>query len=78
MDPAYPVCPRVVHITGGGDEEWAVVEMANTSKTKTGMDYNNTFCWATRWNEEGKIVQVRAYLDTALVDSIVHGSEGKI
>lgn len=76
MDPAHPVHPRVHNVVGGGDEEWAVVEMTNASKTVTGMAYNNTFCWVTRWNTEGQIVQVRAYLDTALVDSIVHGSEG--
>lgn len=110
MDPAHPVRPKVHNIVGGGDDEWAAVEMTNTSQTLTGMEYNNTFCWVTRWNTEGKIVQVsndticsreasqsyytrltpwapllpscriqvRAYLDTALVDSIVHGSEGKI
>lgn len=58
MDPAHPVRPRVHNIVGGGDDEWAAVEMTNTSKTVTGMDYNNTFCWVTRWNPEGKIVQV--------------------
>lgn len=78
MDPEHPVHPKVHNIVGGGDDEWAMVEMTNTSKTKTGLDYNNTFCWATRWNTEGKIVQVRAYLDTALVQHIVDGTEGKI
>lgn len=78
MDPEHPVHPVVHNVVGGGDDEWAMVEMTNTSKTKTGLDYNNTFCWATRWNEEGKIVQVRAYLDTALVQHIVDGTEGKI
>lgn len=79
MDPEHPVWPKVQNIVGGGpDEEWAVVEMTNESKTKTGLDYNNTFAWATRWNTEGKIVQVRAYLDTALVRDIVDGTEGKI
>lgn len=58
MDPAHPVRPRVHNIVGGGDDEWAAVEMTNTSKTVTGMDYNNTFCWVTRWNPQGKIVQV--------------------
>lgn len=79
MDPDHPVRPVVHNIVGGGpDEEWAVVEMTNESRTKTGMEYNNTFAWATRWNTEGKIIHVRAYLDTALVRDIVDGTEGKI
>lgn len=79
MDPARPVWPKVHNIVGGGpDEEWAVVEMTNESSTKTGLEYNNTFAWATRWDTEGKIVQVRAYLDTALVRDIVEGTEGRI
>lgn len=79
MDPEHPVWPKVQNIVGGGpNEEWAVVEMTNQSMTKTGLEYNNTFAWATRWNTEGKIVQVRAYLDTALVRDIVEGTEGKI
>lgn len=79
MDPAHPVQPKVRNIVGGGpDDEWAFVEMTNESRTKTGLPYNNTFAWATRWNTEGKIVQVRAYLDTALVRDIVDGTEGKI
>lgn len=63
MDPAHPVHPRVHNIVGGGDEEWAAVEMTNTSKTVTGMEYNNTFCWVTRWNTEGKIVQVSVHVE---------------
>lgn len=79
MDPAHPVWPKVHNIVGGGpDEEWAFVEMTNESATKTGMQYNNTFAWATRWNTEGKIVQVRAYLDSALVRDIVEGTENKL
>lgn len=76
MDPTHPVRPKVHNIIGGGpDEEWAMVEMTNESKTKTGIEYNNTFAWATRWNAEGKIVQVRAYLDTALVRDAVEPTE---
>lgn len=76
MDPAHPVRPKVHNIVGGGpDSEWAFVEMTNESKTKTGIEYNNTFAWATRWNDEGRIVQVRAYLDTALVRDAVEPTE---
>lgn len=76
MDPEHPVHPKVQNIVGGGpDEEWAFVEMTNESKTKIGIEYNNTFAWATKWNSEGKIIQVRAYLDTALVRDAVEPTE---
>lgn len=67
MDPAHPVRPKVHNIVGGGDEEWAVIEMTNTSQTVTGMEYNNTFCWVTRWNTEGKIVQVSYFFISLLL-----------
>lgn len=73
LHPDSPLRLHVVNIIGGGSEEWAVVELKNVGKTNKGMDYNQTYCWCTRWkplseDDQGKIVQVRAYLDTGLVD----------
>jgi hypothetical protein len=40
-----------------------------------GLQYDNRFCWVTRWNTEGIIVQVRAYLDSALVQRAITENE---
>jgi ketosteroid isomerase-like protein len=76
MDPSTPLRIKVHNIIGGGpDEEWCTMEMRNEGKTKSGMDYNQTYSWCVRWNDEGKIVQVRAYLDSALMRDVIEANE---
>lgn len=41
----------------------------------TGAFFDNTYAWITRWNTEGQIIQVRAYLDSALVAKSVFENE---
>jgi ketosteroid isomerase-like protein len=101
---------NLVHIVGGGDEEWSVQELHGTGVCKNGEDsypysssptslslmrlewnfesrskaltsripglkYDNTFSWATRWSTEGIILQVRAWLDSALVSKAITENE---
>ena len=40
-----------------------------------GLKYDNTFSWVTRWDTEGTIVQVRAWLDSALVYKAITENE---
>lgn len=42
---------------------------------KIGALFDNMYSWWTRWNTEGQIVQVRAYLDSALVARSVFENE---
>ncbi len=44
-------------------------------RTKWGKDYNNSYCFVLRL-EEGRLVELREYLDTALVEQ-VFGSQGR-
>jgi len=37
------------------------------------MLYDNTYSWSTRW-KEGKIVEVRAYLDGLLLNRALEGN----
>jgi len=46
--------------------EWAVVELHSLATAKNGLRFDNWYCWVCRF-EGGKIVEVRAYLDSALV-----------
>lgn len=41
-----------------------------------GMIYDNTYSWSTRW-KEGKIVEVRAYLDGLLLNRALAENEKK-
>ena len=51
------------------DGERAVVLSRGTARTKAGKDYNNTYAQVFTVRD-GKIVSVREYMDTALVDAV--------
>jgi hypothetical protein len=62
------VLPRgaQLHVTNAlvsGD--WAVVELESSATAKNGLRFDNKYCWVTRF-ADGEIVEVRAYLDSAL------------
>lgn len=47
-------------------DNWAVVELHSRATAKNGLKFDNRYCWVCRF-EDDKIVEVRAYLDSALV-----------
>ncbi|PQE11314.1 hypothetical protein CJF31_00001133 [Rutstroemia sp. NJR-2017a BVV2] len=49
----------------------AIIEASGTAKQKNGKPYNNRFCWIFIFNEAGKIVEIREYLNTALVKEVL-------
>jgi ketosteroid isomerase-like protein len=51
------------------DGEQAVVLSRGTARTKSGRDYNNTYAQVFTVRG-GKIVRVREYMDTALIDRV--------
>ncbi len=51
-----------------------VVEMHGNATANNGDPYNNTFCWIA-WFENDRIVKVRAYLDSVLVQRLIDGNE---
>lgn len=51
------------------DGERVVVLSQGSARTTTGKDYNNTYAQVFTVRD-GKIVQVREYMDTALVDAV--------
>lgn len=55
---------RVEHALMSGD--WAVVELRSLANAKNGLRFDNRYCWVCRF-VKGEIVEVRAYLDSALV-----------
>ena len=55
---------RVEHTLVSADT--AVVEMHSLATARNGLRFDNRYCWVCRF-AAGKIVEVRAYLDSALV-----------
>jgi ketosteroid isomerase-like protein len=49
--------------------DWAIVELASLASAKNGMRFDNKYCWLCRF-ENSQIVEVRAYLDSAMVQRL--------
>jgi uncharacterized protein len=55
---------QVEHLLVKNDE--AVVELHSLATAKSGMRFDNRYCWVVHF-QDGVIVRVRAYLDSAMV-----------
>ncbi|MBV9178956.1 MAG: hypothetical protein JO297_18155 [Nitrososphaeraceae archaeon] len=60
------------HICVSGDTD--IVETASTSIALNGRPYAQRNCWMTRF-VDGLIVEVRAYLDSVLVQQVIYENE---
>jgi ketosteroid isomerase-like protein len=63
---------RVTKLLVDGDT--AAVEMESLSTALNGKPCDNRYCWVTRFSN-GTIVEVRAYLDSALVKQLIAENE---
>lgn len=63
---------KVSNIIVQGDT--AVVEIESLSTDLNGIPFNNTYCWIVKF-EKGTITEVRAYLDSALVQKVIDENE---
>lgn len=51
---------------------WACVETrGRATRRASGAPYDNEYLWLTRWNRDGKIVEVRSYFDTMLSEEVL-------
>ena len=67
-----PMKMEVVNVMVDGD--MAAVELKANATAKNGTPFANEYCWVCRF-EGQKIVQVRAYLDSALVKRLLEENE---
>jgi uncharacterized protein len=67
-----PMKMEIVHVMVDGD--MAAVELKANATAKSGTEFANEYCWVCRFEGE-KIVQVRAYLDSALVKRVLEENE---
>ena len=58
---------HVTNVLVSGD--WAIVELASLATAKNGLRFDNKYCWVIRF-AGGQIVEVRAYLDSAMVQRL--------
>ena len=58
---------EITNVLVSGD--WAVVELHSMATAKNGLRFDNRYCWVTRF-ADGVIVEVRAYLDSAMVQRL--------
>ncbi|KAF2233128.1 hypothetical protein EV356DRAFT_560098 [Viridothelium virens] len=66
-----PLRFKVVNAFGGGEQDWCCLELeAIDAVAKNGIPYPQQYCWLLRFDEHGIIVQVRAYVDSVLVNKI--------
>lgn len=72
-----PLKMRIRNVIGGGDHEWAVVELIAQAECKNGLNYEQMYAWVVRFSPkpDAKVIQVRAYLDSALVKQAVEENE---
>ena len=63
---------RVTHILVSGNS--AAVELEALSTALNGEPFRNRYCWICRF-DHGRIVEVRAYLDSALVQKLLDENE---
>jgi ketosteroid isomerase-like protein len=56
------------------DGESAAVELESLSTALNGKPFDNRYCWVVRFSNE-IIVEVRAYLDSALVQRLIDENE---
>ena len=63
---------RVTHILVSGD--FAAVELEALSTALNGVPFRNRYCWICRFDHR-QIVEVRAYLDSALVQKLLTDNE---
>jgi len=54
------------------DDDYVVVEASGQNSTPDGKLYNNKYCWVCRFSE-GKLRELREYMDTQLVTETFSG-----
>ncbi|KAK7028617.1 ketosteroid isomerase [Favolaschia claudopus] len=62
------VDPKCIDIIGNNK---AILEVESQATQRNGNPYNNRYVWILIFTDEGKVVKIREYLDTALVQEVM-------
>ena len=63
---SFAVAPHTIYA--------AIAELLSTSTTNEGASFDNRYCWVCRFDGD-TIVEVRAYLDSMMVDYTIQRNE---
>ena len=66
---------KIKNIIINNDRDIAVVEMESISTAINGKPFDNTYCWIVEFGQNQMITLVRAYVDSALVQSVIDENE---
>ncbi|KAK7014235.1 ketosteroid isomerase [Favolaschia claudopus] len=66
-DGKVAMVPTAIDVAGNK----AFMELAGTATQLNGKPYNNRYVWILIFNETGKVVELREYFDTALVQELM-------
>ncbi|MCJ1227647.1 hypothetical protein MMC12_004303 [Toensbergia leucococca] len=77
MDETKPFKNETINVIGGGDSPWASYEGKSTAKSKSGKKWEHEFVYVMRFNLDGKISKIRAYFDTAHVNTHIEAHKQK-
>ncbi|KAF7368462.1 Ketosteroid isomerase [Mycena venus] len=66
-DGKLEITPTSIDVVGNK----AIVEIAGTATQLNGKPYNNRYVWFLIFSEEGKVIEIREYLDSALVQDVM-------
>lgn len=69
-----PIKPKIRHILIGNTGDEAFVEFTAMAKIRNGGDFALDACWFCRFKED-KIVEVRGYMDSALMKRVLDEHE---
>lgn len=53
----------------------AIAELRSSGIALNGRRYNSQYCWIMRFDSEGRICKLTAYLDSALVNAVLEENE---
>ncbi|GAB0138205.1 hypothetical protein EsDP_00006446 [Epichloe bromicola] len=67
----FHVTRIIVDAEREADGWWCSVETRGQATRTTGEPYNNEYLWLMRWNDDGKVVEIRSYFDTMLSEQVL-------
>ncbi|KFZ19135.1 hypothetical protein V501_00817 [Pseudogymnoascus sp. VKM F-4519 (FW-2642)] len=61
----------IVNAEPSEDGWWASIELRGEANKTSGGVYSNENVWLTRWNDKGKIVEIRSWFDFVLTEQLL-------
>ena len=70
----FSVLRAIVDSDRADDGWWSAVETRGKATRTNGEPYENEYAWLLRWNDDGRIVEIRSYFDTMLAEQVLRAT----